>query len=49
MSRSKRRKKTRMCACGMRIEAKDRPHHDMCFDKRPASRNNEKVAVRQKD
>lgn len=35
MSRSKRKKRTRLCACGNRIESSDRGAHDMCFDKRP--------------
>jgi hypothetical protein len=38
MSRSKVKKRTRLCACGQRIETKDRGAHDMCFDKREKER-----------
>lgn len=30
MSRSKRKKKTRLCVCGMRVETSDRGAHDIC-------------------
>jgi len=43
VSRSKRKKRTRLCACGVRIETSDRGAHDMCFDKRKSNKTNQKT------